>query len=85
METASFAITPTQLAEAFPDFDVHKEGTGADHMVTILVDGPEKEAWTCDSRVTPILAADTTNLAVIAVKRAINNGERKKRGCCTVS
>ena len=54
-------------------------------MVTILVDGPEKEAWTCDSRVTPILAADTTNLAVIAVKRAINNGERKKQGCCTVS
>jgi hypothetical protein len=63
---------------------VSKEGTGEDHMVTILVGGASvgaggKEAWSCDTRTSPILAVETTDLAMIAVRRAIE-GKRVPAG-----
>ena len=71
-----------------------KEGSDADHMVTIFVGGASvaageeavKEAWRCDTRRTPILAIDTTELAIIAVRRAIaGKSGPEAKACCVVS
>jgi len=70
---------------------VSKEGSDADHMVTIFVGGASvgnvvKEAWQCDTRSTPILAIDTTELAIIAVRRAIaGKSGPETKACCVVS
>jgi len=57
-----------QLQEAFPDCAVSKEGSASDHMVVVLLDGCE--VWRADTRLVPILAPDTTNQALAAVRAA---------------
>ena len=57
-----------QLQEAFPDCAVSKEGSALDHLVVVLLDGCE--VWRADTRLVPILAPDTTNQALSAVRAA---------------
>ena len=60
---------PAQLHESFPKFTVTKEGSAADFLVVLLLDG--QEVWRADTREVPVLAAGTTNIAVAAVHRAV--------------
>jgi hypothetical protein len=63
----------TQLQEAFPDCAVSKEGSALDYLVVLLLDG--REVWRADTRTLPILAADTTNQAVAAVRAELAPAE----------